>query len=226
MSVCTPTAMASEAQRARAISSQSTAVVSTSAPAPPYFSSYSTPRKPSAPMRGQIDLGICPASSHASTWGSTSFWTKARTACRNISWCSSKIFTSSYPTSLDDLVRPREHRLWNHQAEDTGRPHVDDQLELGGLLHRQISRLRALEDTVDVDRGLAPHDRGARPVEHQAAGGHVHPVPVHGHEAALGGEAHDDRAIRRQHRVRRRHEGVRPAATHGSERGLEAGPIV
>ena len=59
MSVCTPTAIASEAQRARAISSQSTAVVRTSAPAPPYFSSYSTPRKPSAPIRGQIDLGIC-----------------------------------------------------------------------------------------------------------------------------------------------------------------------
>jgi len=49
MSVCTPTAMAREAQRARAISSQSTAVVRTSAPAPPYFSSYSTPRKPSSP---------------------------------------------------------------------------------------------------------------------------------------------------------------------------------
>ncbi len=126
MSVCTPTAIASEAQRERAISSQSTAVVSTSAPAPPYFSSYSTPRKPSAPMRGQMDLGIWPASSHSSTCGSTSFWTKARTAWRNISWCSSKIFTDSYPTSLDDLVRPREHRPRDGHPEDPGRLHVDD----------------------------------------------------------------------------------------------------
>src|SRR5712691_9780511 len=93
MSVCTPTAMARAAQRERAISSQSTAVVRKSAPAPPYFSSYSTPRKPSSPMRGQMDLGICPACSHSSMCGSTSRWTKLRTACLNISCCSLKIFT-------------------------------------------------------------------------------------------------------------------------------------
>ena len=58
MSVWTPTAMASEPQRERPSSSQSTAVVRKSAPAPPYFSSYSTPRKPNSPMRGQMDFGI------------------------------------------------------------------------------------------------------------------------------------------------------------------------
>ncbi len=67
MSVCTPTAMAREPERERTISSQRTMVVWMSAPPPPYFSSYSTPRKPSSPMRGQIDFGICPASSHSST---------------------------------------------------------------------------------------------------------------------------------------------------------------
>src|SRR6266508_1146690 len=93
MSVCTPTAMAREAHPERAISSQSTAVVRKSAPPPPYFSSYSTPRKPSSPMRGQMDLGICPACSHSSIYGSTSRWTKLRTACLNIWCCSLKIFT-------------------------------------------------------------------------------------------------------------------------------------
>ena len=95
MSVCTPTAMASDAQRERPISSQRTAVVRKSAPPPPYFSSYSTPMKPSPPMRGQMDLGISPACSHSSMCGATSRSTKARTACLNISCCSVKIFTGS-----------------------------------------------------------------------------------------------------------------------------------
>src|SRR3972149_1752743 len=97
MSAWTPTAMASEPQRERPSSSQSTAVVRKSAPAPPYFSSYSTPRKPSAPIRGQMDFGICPAASHSSMCGATSLSTKLRTTARNISCSSLKIFTQPPP---------------------------------------------------------------------------------------------------------------------------------
>ena len=93
MSFCTPTAMAREPERERAISSWSTAEVRKSAPAPPYFSSYSTPRKPSSPMRGQMDRGIWPASSHSSMWGATSLSTNDRTVCRNMSCCSLNTFT-------------------------------------------------------------------------------------------------------------------------------------
>jgi hypothetical protein len=85
--------MASDPERERAISSHSTMVVGKSAPAPPYFSSYSTPRKPSSPRRGQIDFGICPACSHSSICGSTSFSTNERTVCLNMSCCSLKILT-------------------------------------------------------------------------------------------------------------------------------------
>src|SRR2546427_233755 len=55
MSQWTPTAIANEPERERAHSSCSTIVVRRSAPLPPYFSSYSRPRKPSSPSRGQID---------------------------------------------------------------------------------------------------------------------------------------------------------------------------
>src|SRR5439155_10913551 len=65
MSQWTPTAMAKEPERERAHSSCSTIVVRRSAPLPPYFSSYSTPRNPSSPRRGQIDRGIRPAASHS-----------------------------------------------------------------------------------------------------------------------------------------------------------------
>jgi len=85
MSVWTPTAIANEPERDRAHSSCRTAVVNRSAPAPPYFSSYSTPRKPSSPMRGQMVFGMRPAASHASTCGITSRSTKARTVARNMS---------------------------------------------------------------------------------------------------------------------------------------------
>src|SRR5262245_15284704 len=108
MSVCTPTAMAREAERERAISSQSTAVVRKSAPLPPYFSSYSTPRKPSAPIRGQMAFGIRPACSHSSTCGATSFSTNARTAWRNISCCSLKIFIRVSAARLVPLALVRD----------------------------------------------------------------------------------------------------------------------
>src|SRR5438552_5537232 len=93
MSQWTPTAIAKEPERERAHSSCRTAVIMTSAPAPPYRSSYSRPRKPSSPMRRKIAFGMRPAVSHASNCGITSFSTKDRTVARNMSCCSSKTFT-------------------------------------------------------------------------------------------------------------------------------------
>ena len=57
------------------------------------------------------------------------------------------------------------------EAERLGGLEVDDQLELGRRLHRQVGRLLALEDAVDV-AGRAPVlvDK-IRPIGDQAAGG-------------------------------------------------------
>src|SRR2546426_2015044 len=104
MSQWTPTAIAKEPERERAHSSCRTAVIMTSAPTPPYRSSYSRPRKPSSPMRRKIAFGMRPAVSHASTCGITSFSTKDRTVARNIWCCSSKTFTSLYPLQADGEV--------------------------------------------------------------------------------------------------------------------------
>src|SRR5438105_12911791 len=106
MSQCTPTAMAKEPERERAHSWWRIAVVRRSAPAPPYFSSYSTPRNPSSPMRGQIQRGMRPACSHSSMCGAISFSTKDRTVARNMSCCSLKIFTRLVPgPDVGDLLR-------------------------------------------------------------------------------------------------------------------------
>ena len=57
--------------------------------------------------------------------------------------------------SLDDLVGAGEERGWNVEAKSFGRFEVDDQLILGRRLHRQVGRLFALEDAIDV-AGRAP----------------------------------------------------------------------
>src|SRR4029453_14322742 len=53
--------------------------------------------------------------------------------------------------SSDYLIHPEQERRGDGKAERLGSLEVDDQLELPGLLHRQIGRLRALEDLVHID---------------------------------------------------------------------------
>ena len=56
------------------------------------------------------------------------------------------------------------------EAERLGGLEVDDQLELGRLLDRQIGRLGALEDLSGVNADLAIGSREARSIADQAAG--------------------------------------------------------
>jgi hypothetical protein len=54
------------------------------------------------------------------------------------------------PASADHLGRLEEEGWGDRQAELRGRLEIDDQLERGGLLHRQLGGVRALEDLVHV----------------------------------------------------------------------------
>src|SRR5438128_12555405 len=74
--------------------------------------------------------------------------------------------TASVPSSVhrgtlagpspDNLVRSDQERLGNGQAEGLGRFEVDHQLKFCRLLHGEVSRLRTLEDFVDVGGGALP----------------------------------------------------------------------
>src|SRR6266851_5239736 len=65
---------------------------------------------------------------------------------------------------IDHLIRPLQERRRDRQAKGFGGLQVDDQLELGGLLNRKISRLCALENLVHVARRHPEHVGVARPI--------------------------------------------------------------
>jgi hypothetical protein len=54
---------------------------------------------------------------------------------------------------FDDLIRPPQQRLRNREPERFGSLEIDDELELRGLLHREVARFGALEDLVHVGGG-------------------------------------------------------------------------
>ena len=80
---------------------------------------------------------------------------------RNCCACYSYSITSSArPSSVSGTV----------EAERLGGLEIDDQLDFGGLLHRQVGRLLALEDAAGVDADHAIQVCNAGSVAHQAAG--------------------------------------------------------
>jgi hypothetical protein len=56
---------------------------------------------------------------------------------------------SAWSRSLYDLIGAAEDRSRDRQAERPGSLEIDDKLEIGRLLDRQIGRLGALEDLSD-----------------------------------------------------------------------------
>src|SRR5215813_4890860 len=56
--------------------------------------------------------------------------------------------------SLNHLIRPRQQRGRDREADGLGGLEVDDQLECGGLPDGKITGLRAFEDAVNVAGSL------------------------------------------------------------------------
>src|SRR5262249_54873300 len=70
-------------------------------------------------------------------------------------WCKTRRRTHAPQQAglFDQLVGAAAQRERHSQAERLGGLQVDDQLDLRGLLHRQVGGLLALEDATGVDAG-------------------------------------------------------------------------
>jgi hypothetical protein len=117
--------------------------------------------------------------------------------------------------SANHLVRLEEHGRRNGEAERLGGLEVDHQLELRGLLHREVGGLGALEDLVHIGGRASPRIRQARPIGHEAPSVYIHSPGVHCGQPERRGELHNPSAqTSEQYRVRQHDERVRTRAGH------------
>src|SRR5262249_34076311 len=108
--------------------------------------------------------------------------------------------------------RPAQHRWRDRHAERLGSLEVDHELELGGLLHRKVGRLRTFQNLIHRDGAAAEDLNEIIPVAHQAAGINKLSQRKEGRKALTGGELHDRCTGIEHHGIFEQDEGFCPWA--------------
>ncbi len=108
--------------------------------------------------------------------------------------------------SPNDLVRSREKLRRKRKARLLGGLQVDDQLELGGPLHRHVGWLSALENSIHIEGGAAHYVRDTRPIGHEPTSVYKSSLVEHRWQPVLDCQVHDP--FFRTERARQRDQSV------------------
>src|SRR5450631_2358803 len=87
--------------------------------------------------------------------------------------------TREHGPSLNHFVGAQQYRLRNREAERLRCLEVDDKVELGRLLDRQVGRIGALENLVHIASGATEKVSKVRSIGHQAPEFHLLPIREH-----------------------------------------------
>src|SRR5262249_48793152 len=82
---------------------------------------------------------------------------------------SSILVGSAHGNSFDHLVGANQERFWQRKANRLGSFEIHDQLELGWPLDRQLARVCARENSIDVACSSLEHRRQVPAVSHEPA---------------------------------------------------------
>src|SRR5262249_20289573 len=100
------------------------------------------------------------------------------------------------------LVRAQHYRWWYCKAERLGGLAVDHHLELGRKLHREIARLLAAQNAIDIGGGTTPRVYRVDSVGEQAAVSGKIRIHIDRRYPAPGRRRYDRRAMHDHERIR------------------------
>ena len=113
---------------------------------------------------------------------------------------------------LDDLVRQDQQGRRYRNPKGLGGLEVNDELELQGLFHGQVSWLRPFENLVHVGGGAPVPLPQTDAIGHKTARLRIHAPGVYGREPTLQRQGHNGVAVRLEYQgVRQEEEGPAPA---------------
>src|SRR5262249_12930785 len=122
---------------------------------------------------------------------------------------------------LDHLICQEEQRWGYCDPERLGGLHVDDELELHRLLHRQVGGLGSLQNLIDVCSGAQGYITLALPIGHEQATLGKLSRPLNSRQPTREGQGREPPEMLKVEGRSENDEGLGLPCVHGGERALE-----